>query len=87
MESGDETELTYFQCLNEYLDSSLIQIEILRHKKRDGYSDPTCVIEVLQEYLAIMIPLDCKKTSSLVFSWRALTLSERKRALFLLTLV
>lgn len=50
---GDETERTYFQCLNEYLDSSLIQIEILRHKKGDGYSDPTYVIELLQEYLAI----------------------------------
>lgn len=30
---GDETERTYFQNLNEHLDTALIQIEVLRHRQ------------------------------------------------------
>lgn len=48
---GDETERTYFTHLGETLDSSIIHIEILRHRKGDGYSDPIQVIELLQECL------------------------------------
>lgn len=50
---GDETERTYFQHLNSYLDHSLIQIEVLRHRRGDGYSDPQYVIELLDEYLRV----------------------------------
>lgn len=50
---GDETERTYFQHLNEHLNLSLIQIEVLRHKRGDGYSDPEHVIELLDEYLNV----------------------------------
>lgn len=50
---GDETERTYFKHLNEFLDLSLIQIEVLRHKRGDGYSDPEHVIELLDEYLNV----------------------------------
>lgn len=45
---GDQTERTYFQNLNDYLDTQLIQIEVLRHRRGDGYSDPKYVIELLQ---------------------------------------
>lgn len=48
---GDETERTYFTHLNETLDSSIIHIEVLRHRRGDGYSDPIHVIELLQEFL------------------------------------
>lgn len=48
---GDETERTYFQNLNEHLDANLIQIEVLRHRCGDGYSDPVHVIELLEEYI------------------------------------
>ena len=50
---GDETERTYFQNLNEYLDTNLIQIEVLRHRRGDGYSDPVYVIELLEEYIDV----------------------------------
>lgn len=50
---GDETERTYFQHLNSHLDNSLIQIEVLRHRRGDGYSDPKYVIELLDEYLSV----------------------------------
>ena len=50
---GDETERTYFQNLNEYLDTDLIQIEVLRHRRGDGYSDPVHVIELLEEYIDV----------------------------------
>lgn len=50
---GDETERTYFKHLNEFLDLSLIQIEVLRHKRGDGYSDPEHVIELLDEYINV----------------------------------
>ena len=59
---GDETERTYFQNLNRHLDQTLIQIEVLRHRQGDGYSDPRYVIELLDEYLnvrqGIVIPSD-----------------------------
>ena len=50
---GDETERTYFTHLGETLDSSIIHIEVLRHRRGDGYSDPIHVIELLQEYLDV----------------------------------
>lgn len=50
---GDETERTYFQHLNKHLDSAIIQIEVLRHRRGDGYSDPRYVIELLNEYVDI----------------------------------
>lgn len=59
---GDETERTYFQNLNRHLDQTLIQIEVLRHRQGDGYSDPRYVIELLDEYLnvrqGILVPSD-----------------------------
>lgn len=59
---GDETEKSYFQHLNEYLDSTIIQIEVLRHRHGDGYSDPIYVIELLEEYISVrngeLIPED-----------------------------
>lgn len=48
---GDETERTYFTHLSETLDSSIIHVEVLRHRRGDGYSDPIYVIELLQEFL------------------------------------
>lgn len=50
---GDETERNYFSHLNNFLDSSRIQIEVLRHKRGDGYSDPEHVIELLDEYINV----------------------------------
>lgn len=50
---GDETERTYFQHLNMHLDRTMIQIEVLRHRRGDGYSDPRHVIELLNEYVDI----------------------------------
>lgn len=50
---GDETERTYFQHLNTHLDRTMIQIEVLRHRHGDGYSDPRHVIELLNEYVDI----------------------------------
>ena len=50
---GDETERTYFKHLNSQLDNSLLQIEVLRHRRGDGYSDPQYVIELLSEYMDI----------------------------------
>lgn len=50
---GDETERTYFQHLNEHLNTALIQIEVLRHRRGDGYSDPEYVLELLDEYINV----------------------------------
>ena len=50
---GDETERTYFQHLNMHLDRTMIQIEVLRHRRGDGYSDPRHVIELLNECVDI----------------------------------
>lgn len=50
---GDETVRTYFQHLNMHLDRTMIQIEVLRHRRGDGYSDPRHVIELLNEYVDI----------------------------------
>lgn len=50
---GDETERNYFEHLSEHLDHSLIQIEVLRHRRGDGYSAPQHVIELLSEYLRV----------------------------------
>lgn len=62
---GDQTERTYFQNLNDYLDTQLIQIEVLRHRRGDGYSDPKYVIELLEEYIDVrqgdLIPKELPK--------------------------
>lgn len=50
---GDDTERTYFEHLNEHLDNMVIQIEVLRHRHGDGYSDPKYVLELLKEYLIV----------------------------------
>ena len=50
---GDETERNYFQHLNTHLDRTMIQIEVLRHRQGDGYSDPRYVIDLLNEYVDI----------------------------------
>lgn len=50
---GDETERTYFEHLNPHLDRAIIQTEVLRHRRGDGYSDPRHVIELLNEYVDI----------------------------------
>ena len=50
---GDETERTYFEHLNTHLDHTLLQVEVLRHKRGDGYSDPRHVIELLNEYIDV----------------------------------
>lgn len=50
---GDETERTYFQNLNTHLDAAVIHIEVLRHRRGDGYSDPAYVIELLDEYINV----------------------------------
>ena len=47
---GDQTERRYFEHLNDHLDNSLIKVEVLRHRRGDGYSDPQYVIELLNEY-------------------------------------
>lgn len=50
---GDKTEQDYFEHLNNFLDSSLIQIEVLRRKRGNGYSAPEQAIELLEEYLTV----------------------------------
>ena len=59
---GDHTERTYFEHLNDHLDNSIIRIEVLRHRRGDGYSDPKYVIELLAEYINVrdgeLIPSD-----------------------------
>ncbi len=59
---GDNTEVNYFGHLDRHLDHSIIQIEILRHKHGDGYSDPQYVVELLSEYMSVregnLIPED-----------------------------
>lgn len=59
---GARTEKDYFTHLNASLDSSLIHIEVLQHRRGDGYVAPTYVVELLQEYLSVrqgeLIPPD-----------------------------
>lgn len=50
---GDETERAYFEYLNEHVDNSIIKIEVLRHRRGDGYSDPIHVIDLLTEYISV----------------------------------
>ncbi len=54
---GDETERNYFEHLQSYIETtkynSIIHIEVLRHKRGDGYSSPEYVIELLNEYMNI----------------------------------
>ncbi len=50
---GDQTERRYFEHLNSYLDNTLIKIEVLRHRRGEGYSDPQYVIELLNEYMGL----------------------------------
>ena len=61
---GDETECTYFQHLNEHLDNTMIQIEVLRHRRGDGDSDPTQVIELLDEFWLLLHLCDVKSEFS-----------------------
>lgn len=60
---GDETERNYFEHLNSCMENTLLKIEVLRHKRGDGYSDPENVIELLEEYVLIregeLIPDKC----------------------------
>ncbi len=59
---GERTETDYFRHLDVYLDNSIIRVEVLRHKRGDGYSDPQYVIELLDEYINVrqgeLIPED-----------------------------
>ena len=59
---GDQTERRYFEHLNSYLDNTLIKIEVLRHRRGEGYSDPQYVIELLNEYIGLregdLLPTD-----------------------------
>lgn len=50
---GDETEKSYFNNLNQFLDNNIIKIEVLRHKQGDGYSAPDHVLELLEEYIDV----------------------------------
>lgn len=58
---GDETERSYFEalgkCLSEFRDPSgkrvTFKIEVLRHRKGDGYSMPEQVIELMDEYVEL----------------------------------
>ena len=63
---GDQTERRYFEHLNDHLDNSIIKVEVLRHRKGDGYSDPQYVIELLNEYKDLregdLIPEDLPST-------------------------
>lgn len=69
---GDNTETDYFKHLNEHLDNSIMQIEVLRHKQGDGYSDPEYVIDLLSEYVNIRengcIPVDLPEEIALKYS-------------------
>lgn len=48
---GDETESSYFEHLNSTLDNTILKIEVLKHKKGEGLSDPLYVLELLNEFL------------------------------------
>ena len=50
---GDATEKDYFTRLNEHIDNAVIHVEILRHRRGEGYNDPENVIGLLREYFAI----------------------------------
>lgn len=69
---GDETERTYFQNLSNHLDNSLVKIEVLRHRRGDGYSDPEHVIDLLTEYINVregeLIPKDLPDSFSAKYS-------------------
>jgi len=69
---GDETERTYFQNLSNHLDNSLVKIEVLRHRRGDGYSDPEHVLDLLTEYINVregeLIPKDLPESFSAKYS-------------------
>ena len=52
---GVATEVEYLRGLSDYRAelgiNSLVNIEVLRRKTKDGYSAPDQVIELLEEYL------------------------------------
>lgn len=50
---GDATEKDYFMRLNEHIDNAIIHVEILCHRRGEGYNDPANVIELLREYFAL----------------------------------
>lgn len=67
---GDETERNYFEHLQSYIETSeynsIIHIEVLRHRRGDGYSSPEYVIALLNEYMDLrdgdLIPEQLPKT-------------------------
>lgn len=52
---GVSTEVEYLQGLSDYRTelgiNTLVNIEVLRRKTKDGYSAPDQVVELLEEYL------------------------------------
>ena len=52
---GDETERNYFEHLNTHLEHATVKIEVLRHRRGDGYNDPHHVIELLNEYITVRL--------------------------------
>ena len=50
---GDATEKDYFTRLNEHIDNAVIHVEILCHRRGEGYNDPDNVIGLLREYFAL----------------------------------
>ncbi len=54
---GTATEVEYLQglsdCRTELGINSLVKIEVLRRRKKEGYSAPDQVIELLEEYLSL----------------------------------
>ena len=61
---GDATEKNYFMRLNEHLDNVVIRVEILCHRRGEGYNDPDNVIGLLREYFLLrndnILPLEVK---------------------------
>lgn len=54
---GVATEVEYLQGLSDYREElgidSLVNVEVLRRKTKDGYSAPDQVVELLEEYLSL----------------------------------
>lgn len=54
---GDNTERDYFSHLQQYLQRNkkapLIHIEVLRHRRGEGFTAPEYVLELLNEYIGI----------------------------------
>lgn len=73
---GDETERNYFEHLQSYIETSsynsIIHIEVLRHKRGDGYSSPEQVVDLLNEYVTLrhgeLIPEELPETFTKMYS-------------------